>query len=85
MIWRTIENPSQSGFIRLIRRSGQIPTKLFDYSCTGKTETQGKNRFISGCILRVIDKKGETTSHRYFGSIIERGGKYKIVSYRNEF
>ncbi len=85
LIWRTIENPSQSGFIRLIRRSGEIPTKLFDYTCAGKTETQGKNTFISGCIVRVIDTKGETTSHRYFGSIIERGDKYKIVSYRNEF
>ncbi len=85
LIWRTISNSSESGFIRLIRRRGQIPTKLVDYSCTGKTETQGKNTFISGCIVRVIDTTGETTSHRYFGSIIERGGQYKIVSYRNEF
>jgi hypothetical protein len=85
LVWRTIQNPSQSGFIRLIRRQGEIPTKLVDYRCTGATEKQGKNTLISGCVLRLIDRKGETTSHRYFGSIIERDGTYKIVSYHNEF
>ncbi len=85
LMWMTIQNPSQSGYIRLVRRTEEIPTKLVDYHCDGKTETQGQNTFISGCILRLNGKDGVTTSHRYFGSIIERDHKFKIVSYRNEF
>lgn len=85
LMWTTIQNPSQGGFIRLVRRSADIPTKLVDYRCDGKTEKQGRNTFISGCILRLNGKDGVTTSHRYFGSIIERDHQYKIVSYRNEF
>ena len=85
VMWSTIQNPSQGGFIRLLRRTAEIPTKLVDYRCEGRTETQGHNTFISGCILRLNGKDGVTTSHRYFGSIIERDHKFKIVSYRNEF
>jgi hypothetical protein len=85
VMWTTIQNPSQGGFIRLVRRTAEIPTKLVDYRCDGKTEKQGRNTFISGCILRLNGKDGVTTSHRYFGSIIERDNKFKFVSYRNEF
>jgi hypothetical protein len=85
LMWMTIQNPSQSGYIRLVRRTDEIPTKLFDYRCTGPTEKQGRNTFTAGCVLRLIEKNGETKSHRYFGSIIERDHKFKIVSYRNEF
>ena len=85
VMWTTIQNPSQGGFIRLVRRTAEIPTTLVDYRCDGKPEKQGRNTFISGCILRLNGKDGVTTSHRYFGSIIERDHQFKFVSYRNEF
>jgi hypothetical protein len=28
---------------------------------------------------------GDTTTQRWFGSIIERGGRFKFVSYTNQF
>ena len=85
LMWRTIQNPSVSGLTRLLRRTDEIPAKLERYKCTGRTEQQGRNTLISGCFLRVVDKHGEISTHRYFGTIIERDGKFKIVSYRNEF
>ena len=85
IVWMTIQNPSQSGMTRLLRRTDEISTKLEDYRCSGPTERQGRNTFTAGCVLRLVEKSGEITPHRYFGSIIERDGKFKIVSYRNEF
>ncbi len=85
LMWRTIQNPSVSGLTRLLRRTDEIPAKLESYACKGRTAKQGRNTLTGGCFLRVADKSGEISTHRYFGSIIERGGIFKIVSYRNEF
>lgn len=85
IVWMTIQNPSQSGYTRLLRRTDEIPTRLSDYRCTGPTERQGRNIFTAGCVLRLVGKDGVITPHRYFGSIIERDHRFKIVSYRNEF
>lgn len=85
IVWMTIQNPSQSGYTRLLRRTDEIPTALADYRCTGPTERQGRNIFTAGCVLRLKAKDGVISSHRYFGSIIERDHRFKIVSFRNEF
>jgi hypothetical protein len=85
LMWRTIQNPSVGGLTRLLRRTAEIPANLQSYECTGRTEQQGKNTLIGRCFLRVADTTGAISTHRYFGTIIERGGKFKIVSYRNEF
>lgn len=85
LVWRTIQNPSATGFTRLLRRTKDIPARLIDYSCRGRSETQGKNTLYGGCFLRLADAKGKVSEHRYFGSIIAREGKFKFMSYRNEF
>jgi hypothetical protein len=35
--------------------------------------------------VRVVGEKGDTATKRYFGSIIERGGQFKFLSYTNDF
>jgi hypothetical protein len=85
VIWMQIANPSNAGFLRLIHR---LSGKSFEYeshACDKAAEHQGKNTLWLDCTVRVITPQRETTTQRWFGTIIERDGRYKVMSFRNQF
>ena len=85
LVWNQIQNPSASGFTRLVRRLGNQPLHYVDHRCDAKPDRQGHNLIWTNCFVRLRDPGEDTTSHRLFGSIIQRDGEYKIASYKNEF
>lgn len=85
LVWIQIQNPSASGFTRLVRRLGNQPLRYVDHKCDADPDRQGSNLIWTNCFVRLRSPNEPTTSHRLFGSIIERDGNFKIVSYRNEF
>lgn len=85
LTWMLIANPSESGLTRLLRRRGGQPYRFAGYACDPHAERQGANTLWQKCILRLVDAKGDTTTQRWFGSIIARAGRYKLVSYKNQF
>lgn len=85
LMWNQIQNPSESGFTRLVRRLGNQPLQYLDHKCDANADRQGRNLIWTNCSVRLTGPNGDTTSHRLFGSIIQRDGKFKIVSYSNEF
>lgn len=85
LVWRTIQNPSASGLTRLMRRAGGVPVRLSRYACASEPLRQGRNRFWRDCQLTLVGPQGDTSVHRFFGTVIERGGQFKFLSYRNEF
>jgi hypothetical protein len=42
------------------------------------------NTLWDECVLRFRGAVGDTVNRRLFGSIIERRGRYKLVSYAND-
>ena len=85
LVWNQIQNPSASGFTRLVRRLGSQPLRYMDHRCDAKPDRQGRNLIWTHCFVRLRNSDEPATSHRLFGSIIQRDGKFKIVSYKNEF
>lgn len=85
LVWNQIQNPSSSGFTRLVRRLGNQPLRYVDHKCDPAPDRQGRNLIWTNCFVRLRSLNEPTTRHRLFGSIIQRDGKFKIVSYRNEF
>jgi hypothetical protein len=85
LVWTQIRNPSASGFTRLMRRLGGQPIRYLSHNCSPASDHQGSNSLWTDCTVRLIDPEGNTTSHGLFGSIIERDGKFKFLSYRNDF
>jgi hypothetical protein len=85
LVWNQIRNPSASGLTRLLRRLGGEPLRYINHSCARKPERQGGNLVWTDCTVVLTDSSSDTTRHRLFGSIIERDGRFKFVSYSNEF
>lgn len=85
LAWSLIQNPSTSGLTRLIRRLGGKPMTYVSHSCDPKVLHEGHNTRYAGCVLTIVDAEGNTVTKRYFGSIVERDGQYKFMSYTNQF
>lgn len=85
LVWNQIQNPSASGLTRLVRRLGNQPLRYVDHRCDADPDRQGRNLIWTNCIVRLGSSNEPPTSHRLFGSIIQRNGRFKIVSYKNQF
>jgi hypothetical protein len=85
LMWMQIANGSVRGFTRLIRRRGGVPFVLDSYECEATPNREGRNVLWSGCVVRLSAPGYGTVAERWFGSIIERDGRFKFVSYANQF
>jgi hypothetical protein len=85
IVWMQIANPSNSGFLRLTRRLGGQAFEFESHRCADKSERQGENTLWLNCTIRVVNPQHETITQTWFGTIIARDGKYKVMSFRNQF
>jgi hypothetical protein len=85
LVWMHISQPNETGLKRLLTRRGGTAYEYVDHTCKSTPERQGANTLWLDCQVRVIGPTRETLTQRWFGSIIERGGVYKVVSFSNQF
>jgi len=85
LAWSLIQNPSTSGLTRLIHNLGGKPITYVSHKCDPKVLHAGRNTRYAGCLITVVEGNGAPVTRRYFGSIIQRDGKYKFLSYTNQF
>ena len=82
--WRTIQDPSTAGLTRLLKRVGGTPVRFVSERCDPRVLREGRTTRYAGCLVRVSEA-GTTATKRYFGSIVERDGQFKFLSYTNDF
>lgn len=85
LVWSSIQNSGNSGFKRLLRRLGGMALQYEGLRCQAPAERMGDNVIWPRCILRAAEPGERIRDRRLFGSIIARHGRYKFVSYANEF
>ena len=85
LVWMQIANPSAAGYRRLLARRGGQAFVYISHGCAGKPERQGPNTLFVDCVITVRDPSRAEIKQRWFGSIIERDGRFKVLSYRNQF
>ena len=84
-VWMQIAGQSTSGLTRLLQRRGGQQLEYVSHACGEKPDVEGANRLWPKCVVRVASTAGDTTTQRLFGTIVERGGRFKFVSYANQF
>ena len=82
-LWSLLQGNSEKGAQRALERRAGHPLRYVGYRCEPEPERQGENRFWNECTIRRVAAPRDTVSERLFGSIMERGGRYKFVSYAN--
>lgn len=85
LLWFQIENGTSRGFHRLMDRMGGRPVHANGYGCGDAPLVEGPNRVWEECAVRLEPPGGEARTLRLFGSILERDGTFKFVSYSNGF
>lgn len=85
LAWLLATQPSEKGIARALRRLGGHDLSFESYDCALEAR-EGDNAFWRECTAEYVDPQGKTpVSRRLFGSIIERDGQYKFLSYANDF
>jgi hypothetical protein len=85
LVWLQIQNGSSRGLGRLLSRLGGTRLHVHDLQCPPEPLVEGPNRIWERCTVRGGSAGGETIEMRLFGSILERDGVFKFVSYTNDF
>jgi hypothetical protein len=84
VMWMLHAQESEKGITRVLRRLGGGQARFGAYACEAAPRVEGPNRYWDACAVETVAQDGEA-SLKLFGSLIERGGRWKIVSYANDF
>jgi hypothetical protein len=84
LMWFMLVERSNVGISRALREYGSSPLHYADYRCLGDSTREGENTLWGPCILRRVQVPADTVEQRFFGPVLERGGRYKFLSYANK-
>ena len=85
VMWMLHQQESEKGITRVLRRLGGGQARFAGYACEAAPQVEGANRYWHACAVETVAADGEKATLKLFGSVIERGGRWKIVSYANDF
>lgn len=82
--WTLSTAASEKGLGRVTRRLGGVPIRFHGHRCAQESK-EGANRFWRQCVVEYEHPGEGRASRRLFGTIMERDGRYKFLSYANDF
>lgn len=86
VLWQLMHARSESGMKRLVARVGDAGVRIQGAVCERAPAVEGRNRLLRECVVRVRRAGADSVERRrLFGTIVERDGRYKFVSYANDF
>jgi hypothetical protein len=83
LMWMQIGGSNALGVRHLLRELGGHPAEYVDHRCT-RTDHDGRTTIHSLCLVRFRSSGGQLDEQQLFGSIIERDGRFKFLSYANK-
>lgn len=84
LLWFLFQQNGEKGIVRVLRRLGGTDLDYVGLTCPREPRIEGENRIREYCAVRRV-VGGDTLSQVLFGGIIERGGRFKFISYTNQF
>lgn len=84
LMWFMLQERSAQGMGHLLEERAGAPLHVAGYSCDSTASVEGANRVYGPCLLQRVQAPGDTSGERLFSLILERGGRFKFVSYANK-
>lgn len=85
VMWMLHAQESEKGITRVMRRLGGGQARFGGHACEAAPQVEDVNRYWHACTVETVAQDGEKAALKLFGSLVERGGRWKIVSYANDF
>lgn len=85
LAWYLLSISSDVGQKRLIERMGSRALHVRGHSCATRPIRQGANEVWHDCVLIRRNEQGQEIRQRLFGALIEREGRWKVLSFANDF
>jgi hypothetical protein len=83
IVWFLASSESDQGLRRLLARHGGAPLGFHFHRCADTPAVQGRNRLWSGCVVVLGDSAAPPI--RLFGTLLERDGRWKVLSFANQY
>jgi hypothetical protein len=83
LLWFLLSSRSDKGARRALTVYGGQRFKVLRQDCGQTGAREGGNTIWGPCTVRWIAENGDTGSTQLLGQIIERDGRYKVLSYSN--
>ncbi len=84
LVWLQVAANSEKGLVRLVRRYGGRSLRFDGLSCADSVLREGPNTIVQGCRVRFAAADSAARELQLFGSLLNRDGRYKFVSYAND-
>ena len=83
--WFQVQEKNRRGSLRALRELGGHRVLLKGYHCDIDPVVEDQNRIWSGCVVTVSRDGAPPTDLKLFGAVLERGGRFAVLSYQNDF
>ncbi|MGH9261031.1 MAG: hypothetical protein ACRD08_14235, partial [Acidimicrobiales bacterium] len=83
LMWFLIDGRRRQGLAHLLEERSGRTLGYVGHTCEGVASHQGNNVVWGPCLVWRRQATGDTVVERLFGAIVERGGRFKFVSYAN--
>lgn len=84
LVWFRMTQTSQKGIGRILTRDGGKSLQSAGHRCPRPARAEGPHRVWTDCRL-IVRQAGRTIERKLFGSIVERNGHYKFLTYASEY
>ncbi len=84
LLWFMIESRGTRGLGHALEERGGRLLGYVGHDCDPTPSVEGANRVYGPCLVRRVEAPGDTVAERLFGLVIERGGRFKFISYANK-
>ena len=81
LLWGQLLATSEEGAQNILKTFSTGSFKVFGVTCPKPAVVEGGNRLHEGCLLKLERAGAAPAEGAYFGTIIERDGRFKFVSY----
>lgn len=84
LLWEQVLANSDDGAKKLLDRFGGRALVVRSVRCPAPADTEGTNLVRQGCLVRLRSAADTIPEDRFFGTVIERDGRWKLLGYSNK-
>jgi len=85
LAWFQLQERNRKGALRALRELGGHSLDYRGYACDPEPTLEGENRLWTGCTVTLSRDGAPPVTLRLFGSILERDGRFAVLSFTNDF